>query len=303
MLGFFFLNQCAHFFALAEENNVTTPDQIPTSRAEFCNIVKQKKSLYLYYNNNNVIALNSDGAFHVGFCWWASLLTQRAIQLSYVNPAAPKPAAREIPTILAKLKKAQEVLEIPGYQSLSEFYEQNADQIKSFLAAWQFEDITQVYHKNLKYDLHPTAQQLWAEAMKAHALIQQKKEAYIILKYPFYQSKILQPFIAHSLILFNSYLMSSPVMNLYGISTAESVNSSKDQQCLLFEARDSNNVNGFSILAICEHQTQAQYYYTNQQYPITQINMSRKFIDSVVFYVQREKELELVRRTSAKFCN
>lgn len=131
-------------------------------KARFCadNNIQSKLS----QRKNNIAFKNQGGLLNGGVCWWHSRLVRNAAYLAYFSPDKPRPhkevierrlrfpnyrrvhqsmdlpAPGSVKYILEKIKKGQEVVEIPGFSNFNAFTSEYSREVLEILEAWQIED-------------------------------------------------------------------------------------------------------------------------------------------------------------------
>lgn len=80
---------------------------------------------------------NHGGLANGGVCWWHSRFQRNALYLTIYNPQKKKPSREEAAKIVAKIRAAEEVIEIPGYKNFSDFSYYHQSEIQRELEKWQ----------------------------------------------------------------------------------------------------------------------------------------------------------------------
>lgn len=78
---------------------------------------------------------NPPGFVNTGMCWFWSRLERAAVYLMRPMPNLPKPSPAERRQIIEKLISMDTVIEVPGYQTVREFFKEDATTDKSLLSA------------------------------------------------------------------------------------------------------------------------------------------------------------------------
>lgn len=81
--------------------------------------------------------LNQGGLFNGGVCWWHARFTRNATYIAHFDPNEPTPSKEQTKELIKKIRKAKEVVIIPGYSNLKDFSRENEDLIQSELESWQ----------------------------------------------------------------------------------------------------------------------------------------------------------------------
>ncbi len=114
----------------------------PKGKEEFC---EQRKETHYFrelsYEKENLLTFkNRGGLLNKGVCWWHNLFQRSALYLAVFKPELPKPDKVLARKIIHAIAAGKRVVEIPGYQNLSEFSKDWAPEIQSKLEAWQRQD-------------------------------------------------------------------------------------------------------------------------------------------------------------------
>jgi hypothetical protein len=112
------------------------------SRDEYCQNAKQPgyfKTL-LYATNNQIAFVNPAGPLDTGLCWWHSMFQRNAAYLTVFRPDLPKPSHSEALALINDIITRSGIVEIPGYQNLSQFTSDYQNETTNALATWQIVD-------------------------------------------------------------------------------------------------------------------------------------------------------------------
>lgn len=82
---------------------------------------------------NNIYGNNPPGFANTGMCWFWSRLERASMYLMRANPNKPKPTAAERRLIIQKLIMMDSVIEVPGYNTVHEFFEDDAKTERALL--------------------------------------------------------------------------------------------------------------------------------------------------------------------------
>lgn len=92
----------------------------------------------LTLDRSNLMSFKNHGGFAGGgVCWWHSRFQRNALYLTYYSPDKEKLPDHEIPWLLRRIRNANDVLEIPGFNNFQEFSSAYANQIQEELETWQ----------------------------------------------------------------------------------------------------------------------------------------------------------------------
>lgn len=91
-------------------------------------------------NFNQLARSNQGGLLNGGVCWWHSRFTRNAAYLARFRPDLPKPSRDEALAILTRIRRAEGVIDVPGFEHLSDFSYAYSDEIQDMLEAWQLSD-------------------------------------------------------------------------------------------------------------------------------------------------------------------
>ena len=80
------------------------------------------------------------GLLDGGICWWLSRFERNAVMLAVFKPELPQPTSTEAKKIIKDLRSTKKVIEIPGFNNLTEFSTAYKNEIVSSLEAWQLND-------------------------------------------------------------------------------------------------------------------------------------------------------------------
>ncbi len=110
-----------------------------TSKASFCSNRKQKSYVQdLLQNGENLLSFtNHGGLLNGGVCWWHSRFTRNAAYLTIYKPNQPKPTSEEAQDLIKQIRKADNVVIIPGFSNLRHFSRYFSAEIQDELDAWQ----------------------------------------------------------------------------------------------------------------------------------------------------------------------
>ncbi|MES3038946.1 MAG: hypothetical protein V4736_13650 [Bdellovibrionota bacterium] len=117
----------------------------PQSKAEYCALVKQKRT-FLHLLNSTESRLdfkNPGGFFNTGLCWWHSRLQRSSLYLSIYQPHRVKPNEAQIFAILDALYNQRAIIAIPGYANFRDFSSSNHSTIVKYLSTSQILDSIQ----------------------------------------------------------------------------------------------------------------------------------------------------------------
>ena len=117
--------------------------EVPASSGEsFCsdrqdlNFVKN-----LTLNANNLMPfVNQGGLANAGVCWWHSRFQRNALYLTSYAPELSKPTEDEARDLIKQIRRAENVIRIPGFENFSQFALENEALIQKELEKWQKHD-------------------------------------------------------------------------------------------------------------------------------------------------------------------
>lgn len=123
------------------------------SLIEFChNRLEPKYVKNLTIDSSNLMSFkNRGGLGGGGVCWWHSRFQRNALYLTYFSPDKEKLPAHEIPWLLRRIRNANDVLEIPGFENFQEFSSYYKNEIQEELETWQrFEGLRFTWIRGLR---------------------------------------------------------------------------------------------------------------------------------------------------------
>lgn len=92
-------------------------------------------------NSDNLMSFrNYGGIANGGVCWWHSRFQRSSLYLTIFRPDLKRPTTDEAIQIIKKLRAANEVVTIPGFDHFVEFSRTYQDLIQAELEAWQVAD-------------------------------------------------------------------------------------------------------------------------------------------------------------------
>lgn len=113
-----------------------------SSRESFCsdrqdsNFVKD-----LTLNANNLMPfVNQGGLANAGVCWWHSRFQRNALYLTSYAPELSKPTEDEARDLVKQIRRAKNVIHIPGFENFAQFALENEALIQKELEKWQKHD-------------------------------------------------------------------------------------------------------------------------------------------------------------------
>jgi len=260
----------------------------PDSKISYCAIHQQNLMQYLFYKNKNMAAFNSPGPLKIGLCWWVSRFTYRAIMNTWLDKKVATKREKKIDEsrFIKKITFDLTFVQKLPFNNLSEFYKKFENSIDRQLAKWQLRDTFSAFNRNIFYKTKPSFEIQNNHAMLAAKIIAEKKIAYVILKFPGEGGFFRRVGVTHSLLLFN-YRMSL------------------DKKCLIFDARDSNNRKGITLLSYCPNENRASFCQTSFESPpdLDDKKLQNCFSkEDIAFYVQRLREMGKSYKSYQKVC-
>lgn len=322
---FFSYGWCQNNYSIKHEPDYHEIQRIilpaPINTYQHCQQLEKQNKIGFFYNSNNFIADNQPGALGTGLCWWATLLNHRAAYLAELRPFVSKPTKHEVKKILHQLRLGNEFVNIPGFLSLQNFFDENKKIIVNFLSKWQRDEIFTYFKYNTPYLPNPSPSRIWQKSLNAYQMLLKNKTVFVIEKEfsdTRFFNKLKNHYIAaHSILLLNGFL-----------------NDTKD--CIYFEALDTSvmglspyGLGGMTILKSCENEKFVKKYYPENYKPqssflkidniihnissakVANDILTRNFkvnlfkndpYEKVVFYATRNDELRRVEDVAKSQC-
>ncbi|MFA6238903.1 MAG: hypothetical protein WC635_16315 [Bacteriovorax sp.] len=89
-------------------------------------------------SSENLMAFqNRGGIANGGVCWWHSRFQRNALYLTVFKPTEARPSKEEAEKIIADIRSAKEIVEIPGFRNFNEFSNTHRSEIQRELEKWQ----------------------------------------------------------------------------------------------------------------------------------------------------------------------
>lgn len=104
----------------------------------FC---RDRQDQYFYQNELKKITSrltfsNRGGLGKSGVCWWHNRFQRNAVYLTYFRPDLPKPSLKEAKKIIKAIRKANQIVLIPGYKDFYSFSSDFYEEILGTLEKW-----------------------------------------------------------------------------------------------------------------------------------------------------------------------
>lgn len=118
---------------------LTSPNALAESKSAFCSKRNSSNKIQnqVASSDNFLSFRNQGGLVNGGVCWWHSRFQRNAMVIARFRPELPHPSERELKKIIKAIRKGKKVVEIGGYESISQFSYDNADLIQAELEKWQ----------------------------------------------------------------------------------------------------------------------------------------------------------------------
>ncbi len=107
---------------------------------EFCSRTLDGHRDHINLIQNRMFFENHGGLFNGGVCWWHSRFQRAAEYLVVFKPDQKMLDEFEAETVIQKLVQLNQVVDIPGYQSLYDFSRDYEKQIQKALNDWEIRD-------------------------------------------------------------------------------------------------------------------------------------------------------------------
>lgn len=114
----------------------------PRSKKELCALAKDLGNFQrmLKTQTNRVYSDNMGGLGSKGVCWWNSRFERKAAYLTFYRPDLPKPSKEKGRYLIGLIRAGKFIVEIPGYENLSEFTKDFAEDFQDSMNHWQISD-------------------------------------------------------------------------------------------------------------------------------------------------------------------
>lgn len=153
---------------------------------ELCNQFRSKTQNFLLNDvQNNLSFHNRGGILNKGVCWWHSSLTRAAAYLAIYKPNAPKPNLAQAREIINRLAKMDQIVEIPGYGSLSSFSSSFESEIVSKLESMQWGEVFGANMRGLDGEGANDSRAMRTQIERAYSDLTARREpVYVMLQTP-----------------------------------------------------------------------------------------------------------------------
>jgi hypothetical protein len=115
------------------------PGALAETKREFCKDRSSSKSIKSSkFNSDQFLSFtNRGGLINGGVCWWHSRFQRNAMVLAKFRPELPAASTDEVKKLIKAIRKGKKVVEIPGYENISEFSYYHRSEIQDELEKWQ----------------------------------------------------------------------------------------------------------------------------------------------------------------------
>lgn len=120
----------------------STTQALAISKGSYCSQRASSKSLKEnVFNSEQFLTFrNQGGLINGGVCWWHSRFQRNAMLLVRFREDLDFPSLDQAKDLIKKIRKGKDVVELPGFSSISDFSYQFRDEIQDELESWQIAD-------------------------------------------------------------------------------------------------------------------------------------------------------------------